>query len=61
MSRQGSCDEVTTPAWADRLARDWTARGMSQREAAERLVLHADESLPGLDSVLRSWKRWERG
>jgi hypothetical protein len=34
---------------------------MSQREAAERLVLHSDESLPGLDSVLRSWKRWERG
>jgi transcriptional regulator with XRE-family HTH domain len=52
---------VATPEWAGRLARDRAARGMSQRDAAERLALHSDEPLASPDSVLRSWKRWEAG
>lgn len=52
---------MSTPVWADRLIRDRTARGMSQRDAVERLPLHADERLPEPDSILRSWKRWEAG
>lgn len=46
--------------WVDRLVRDREVRGMTQREAAERLALYTDESLPAVDSILRSWKRWER-
>lgn len=52
---------MSSPGWADRLLRDRNARGISQRDAVERLALHTDERLPEPDSILRNWKRWESG
>lgn len=52
---------MSTPEWAERLVRDRAARGMSQRDAVERLAVHTDEHLPEPDNILRSLKRWEAG
>lgn len=52
---------VEASTFAERLVRDRQARGLSQREAVERLRLHSDEELPDTASLLRSWKRWEGG
>lgn len=49
------------PSWADRMARDRGARGWSQRQAVEQMRRHCDVALPDDESLLRNWKRWERG
>ena len=48
--------------WWQRLKRDREARGLSQRQAVREFIAHADHYMPSdLESVLTSWKRWERG
>ena len=48
--------------WWERLRRDREARGMSQRQAVREFIAHVDHYLPSdFESVLTSWKRWERG
>jgi len=47
--------------WAERLRRDRQARQLSVRDAVRELRLHADEALPGDETLLRTWKRWESG
>jgi transcriptional regulator with XRE-family HTH domain len=48
--------------WWQRLRRDREARGLSQRQAVREFIAHADHYLPSdFESVLTSWKRWERG
>lgn len=49
------------PAWARRIRAERTARGWSQPDAVRALQAHADVSLPGAQSLLRNWKRWEAG
>jgi len=50
------------PIWVPRLRRDRTARGWSVDEAVEVMRLHAGPlSLPGHDTLVRNWKRWEQG
>ncbi|MEI5136322.1 XRE family transcriptional regulator [Streptomyces libani] len=49
------------PAWARRIAAERAARDWSQRDAVKALRAHATEELPGDDSMIRQWKRWESG
>jgi len=49
------------PAWAVRIRAERTARRWSQADAVRALRTHGPDSLPGQDSLLRSWKRWESG
>ena len=52
---------VSRPWW-QRLRADREARGMSQRQAVREFIHHADHYVPSdFESVLTSWKRWERG
>ena len=47
------------PTWAQRIAKERAARGMSQQEAVETLRAHAPTELVAGASLLRQWKRWE--
>ena len=47
------------PAWARRMAAERQARNWSQRDAVRALRAHAPTELPGEDSMIRQWKRWE--
>jgi transcriptional regulator with XRE-family HTH domain len=48
--------------WWQRLRRDRQARGLSQAQAVREFIAHADHHVPeDFESVLTSWKRWERG
>jgi transcriptional regulator with XRE-family HTH domain len=54
--------DVTTPAdIARRLREERAARGMSQREAVQRLRMYSPDELPSEESLIRTWKRWEAG
>lgn len=45
-----------------RIFRERQARGWSQREAVRNMRAHAaDKQLPSEETLLRSWKKWERG
>ena len=54
---KGAVGELT--ASSIRQARE--AAGWSIAEAARRLINRSEPSLPTLDSLIRSWKRWEAG
>ncbi|MEV5938301.1 XRE family transcriptional regulator [Streptomyces sp. NPDC051994] len=49
------------PAWARRMAAERAARDWSQRDAVKALRAHAPTELPGEESMIRQWKRWEAG
>ncbi len=49
------------PAWARRMAAERAAREWSQRDAVRALRAHAPTELPGEESMIRQWKRWEAG
>ncbi|MFE3183240.1 XRE family transcriptional regulator [Streptomyces violascens] len=49
------------PAWARRMAAERAARDWSQRDAVRALRAHAPTELPGEESMIRQWKRWEAG
>ena len=51
------------PSWARRMRVERQARGWSQMDAVRALGSAAapGKSLPGSDSLLRNWKRWEAG
>ncbi|MFJ9244153.1 XRE family transcriptional regulator [Streptomyces sp. NPDC101776] len=49
------------PTWARRIAAERSAREWSQLDAVRALRLHAPSELPGDDSMVRQWKRWEAG
>lgn len=49
------------PPWARRIRAERTARGWSQPDAVEALRAHAPSELPGNETLLRNWKRWEKG
>jgi hypothetical protein len=52
-------DQVGWDPQVLRAARD--ARGWSIAEAARQLRASSDQSLPGHDSLVKAWKRWEHG
>jgi transcriptional regulator with XRE-family HTH domain len=53
---------MASEEWWQRLRRDREARGLSQAKAVREFIAHADHYLPSdFESVLTSWKRWERG
>lgn len=49
------------PAWASRIRAERAARGWAQEDAVRALRAHGDQQIPGHQSVLRQWKRWEAG
>lgn len=49
------------PHWARRIAAEREARGWSQRQAVAAMRAHSSKPLPDDESMLRNWKRWERG
>jgi hypothetical protein len=52
---------MTASVPAQRMRAERAARGWSQREAARRLRMLSPASLPGEESLVRSWKNWEAG
>jgi hypothetical protein len=59
MTKHGDNDQV---AWDPQLLRaERAARGWSIGEAARQLRASSSTSLPGHDSLVKAWKRWERG
>ncbi|MDK1473276.1 XRE family transcriptional regulator [Streptomyces sp. 549] len=49
------------PTWARRLVAERQARDWSQLDAVRALRAHAPTELPGEESLVRQWKRWEAG
>jgi tetratricopeptide (TPR) repeat protein len=49
------------PGWARRIVAERKARGWSQSAAIAALRGHSPEELPSDESLLREWKRWEKG
>lgn len=49
------------PSWARRILVEREARGWSQRDAVRALRVHSAKALPSDESMIRSWKAWERG
>src|SRR4051794_33574682 len=49
------------PGWAARMRTERAARGWSQSDAVRALKAHGGAALPGTQSLLRNWKRWESG
>src|SRR4051794_27458737 len=49
------------PAWAARMRAERAARGWSQADAVRALQAHGGTTLPGTQSLLRNWQRWESG
>jgi hypothetical protein len=52
---------MDTPASAQRIRAERSARGWSQREAVRHLREQTTKELPTEESLLRSWKKWEAG
>jgi hypothetical protein len=59
MSETGDNDQLTWDPAVLRALR--TERGWSIAEAARQLRMSADQPLPGHDSLVKAWKRWEHG
>ena len=49
------------PVWAHRMWQERKARGWSQRDAVRAMRAHSPQELAQEESLLRSWKRWEKG
>jgi hypothetical protein len=49
------------PAWARRIKAERAARRWSQADAVRALRAQCTAHLPGKESLLRNWKRWESG
>lgn len=54
-------DERRRPPWAERIRQERARRGWTQRQAIAAMRSVSDVELPADDSMLRMWKRWERG
>lgn len=48
------------PSWARRMASERQARNWTQADAVRAMRMHNDK-LPGVENLVRSWKRWESG
>lgn len=49
------------PDWARRISAERAARDMSRAKVVRAMRAHAAEELPGDDTLIRNWKRWEAG